>query len=310
MTPHRQKGVALVVVLWGLVLIAIIGAGIASGTRTEATLARNAADNARARALADAGMYRAVLGMIDRRAEQRWRADGTEYELVLGGDRARITVHDEFGKIDLNAAHDAAIRLLLVGLGVGDREADALVDAIADYRDADDLRRLNGAEDGDYRAAGLDYGAKDARFEAVDELRRVLGMTPALYRELAPLVTVYSGRRGINPVTAPKELLLAIPGVDTQRIEAFAADRNADSPGPGAAILQAIPKLAALRFTSITSYATVATIRSVARLENGATFIREAVVRVTSRADSPYLILAWRQGRRRPAIESASPTDP
>lgn len=298
MTVRGQRGVALVVVLWGLVLIAIIGAGIASGSRTEATLARNAADNARARALADAGAYRALLGMIERRTEQRWRADGTEYALEMGGDRARITVQDEFGKIDLNAAPDALVRLLLVGLEVGDEAADALVDAIADFRDTDDLRRLNGAEDRDYRAAGLDHGPKDAPFEAVDELRRVLGMTPALYRKVAPLVTVYSGRRGINPVTAPRELLLAIPGVDTQQIEALTADRNAESAGPGAAILQAIPKLAELRFASTSSYATVATIRSVARLANGGLFIREAVVRATARPGSPYLILAWSQGRR------------
>ena len=85
------------------------------------------------------------------------------------------------------------------------------IDAIADFRDKDDLERLNGAEDSAYSAAGRDYGPKNARFETVDELRRVLGVTPDIYRPLAPLVTVHSGRRGINPVTAPHALLLALP---------------------------------------------------------------------------------------------------
>jgi general secretion pathway protein K len=49
-----------------------------------------------------------------------------------------------------------------------------------------------GAEDSDYAAAGLAWGAKDAPFETVTELEQVLGMRPALFRSLAPYVTVHS----------------------------------------------------------------------------------------------------------------------
>ena len=34
---------------------------------------------------------------------------------------------------------------------------------------------LNGAEDADYEAEGLPYGAKDGPFQSVEELRQVLG---------------------------------------------------------------------------------------------------------------------------------------
>ena len=59
--------------------------------------------------------------------------------------------------------------------------AAALVDAIVDFRDEDDLHCLQGAEDRDYADAGLPRGAKDAAFEAVEELQQVLGMTREIY---------------------------------------------------------------------------------------------------------------------------------
>ena len=65
-------------------------------------------------------------------------------------------------------------------------------------RRKDDLRQLNGAEDPEYDAAGLSYGAKDDRFAVVAELRQVLGMTRDLYDLAAPFLTVYSNRSGVN----------------------------------------------------------------------------------------------------------------
>ncbi len=124
-------------------------------------------------------------------------------------------------------------------------------------------------------------------------------MTPDIYRRLAPLVTVHSGRRGINLVTAPQALLLALPGGDPGQIDDLVAGRMPGAGGTGPAILQAIQKIAGISFSSTTSSATVATLRAEAKLGSGAVYIREAIIRVTGRPASPYLILAWRQGARR-----------
>ena len=95
----------------------------------------------------------------------------------------RIAIRDEGGKIDLNAAPNELLHGLFLsvacagrdgeGVGLDDRQADALVDAIRDFADEDELQRLNGAEDRDYEDAGLPWGAKDAPFRAVEELHRV-----------------------------------------------------------------------------------------------------------------------------------------
>ena len=72
--------------------------------------------------------------------------------------------------------------------------------------------------------------AKDAPFEAVEELQQVLGMTPAVYRWVAPALTVYSGRRGIDPRVAPREALLALQGIGPEEVESFLATRAEGTP--------------------------------------------------------------------------------
>ena len=65
----------------------------------------------------------------------------------------------------------------------------------------------------------------NAPFEAVGELQRVLGMTPALMASIADSLTVYSRQRGINPATASRDVLLALPGITPEQVDAFLAAR-------------------------------------------------------------------------------------
>ncbi len=140
-----RRGVALVVVLWGLVLIAIIAGGVAVGTRTDTTMAFNVAENAKARALAEAGDQRGILELLQREGSA-WQSDGTVYAVSAPGGEIAVALQDELGKIDLNTAPDELMRALFVSAGLDDDAASALADAVADYRDEDDLVRLNGAE--------------------------------------------------------------------------------------------------------------------------------------------------------------------
>ncbi len=85
-----SRGIALVIVLWGLVLLAVIAAAFTTETRTGVTLARNLVENAKARALADAGVYRAILGLLAPDVEQRWFADAPFYTLASDAGEVRI----------------------------------------------------------------------------------------------------------------------------------------------------------------------------------------------------------------------------
>src|SRR3546814_5221709 len=99
----------------------------------------------------------------------------------------RIEVVDESGKVDLNAADVDLLARLFTVVGVNQATAGDIAAAIADWRDADDLTQpQGGAEDPAYASAGLAWGAKDAQFDTVAEVEQVLGMTPAIYAQVAP----------------------------------------------------------------------------------------------------------------------------
>ena len=125
----------------------------------------------------------------------------------FGDGMVRTRVQYEIGKLDLNVGSPLLWRKLLVGTGLTAEAADRLTDAVEDFKDADNLKRPNGAEAADYAAAGLKYGPKNAPFASVAELQQVFGMTPDLYRRLAPYVTVYSGRSFVDTRFAAKGLV-------------------------------------------------------------------------------------------------------
>ncbi|MCZ6722205.1 MAG: type II secretion system protein GspK [Proteobacteria bacterium] len=331
-----RQGLALIAVLWGVTLLAVIATSFTTTTRTETKLALNLIENTKAKALADAGIYRAVLALIeDRRISLRdneafedaalegeddtlvrlefgtareaespdeaespgafLHADATPYRWGFAGAEVVIAVQDEGGKINLNGAEEL-VEALLRSAGLGPGAASDLADAIADFGDEDDLPRAGGAEDADYRAAGFTHGAKDAPFESVDELKLVLGMDDALYGRIAPLVTVYVSQHEVNPETAPAGVLRVLRGEPLAGID---GSETEESPSFMADGFDAAPDLSSFAGGGL---AEVYTIRSEARLEGGAVFVREAVVELTGEAHRrPYWFLAWRQGKRAPA---------
>ena len=290
----RRRGIALVAVLWVLVLLSVMAAGFLRDTSIETQTARNLLEGAEARARADAGVYRAVVGLMDRDPDVRWQSDGRVYPWTFAGGALRISVHDEAGKVDLNHAPDDLIEGLFVALGAEPEHARLLVHAIADFRDADDIARADGAEDADYRAAGLAWEAKDAPFAMVAELEQVLGMTRTLYELAAPYLTVHAGRGGrIDPSKASAVVLSAIPGITDADI-ATLLDTRAAAAEDGAA--QGAAAIVGLRTYVAPSRGRVVTIRAEALGGRGAVFVREAVLRLTPRGARPFEILAWRRG--------------
>ena len=225
---RRQRGVALILVLWLTVMLTVIAGSFAYGMRNEAMAARNTVSWAQARSLADGAIHRTVFELMRPKVSPDvWAADGAVRVWEEDGARIAVRAIDESGKIDLNSAPDALLKgLLMTAGGVDEPTAARLVDAIGDWKDADDLRRPNGAEADDYKAAGSPYLPANAPFETVPELQRVLGMTPALYARLAENLTVQSQQAGINPTYASRATLLALPGATPEVVDTYLAQRR------------------------------------------------------------------------------------
>jgi len=292
-TRDAQSGIALVLALWLTVLLTVLASGFAFSMRTEALAVRNAVSLAQARAIADGAVERTAYELMRPQIADVWKPDGQPHRFIDGEATVTVTAVDEAAKIDMNSAPDPLLKNLLIVIGgLDEATAGNLVDAIADWRDPDDLRRGNGAELPEYRAANLKYGPANAPFETIGESARVLGMTAEIYNRIAPAITVYSHQPGVNPATASRSVLLALPNATADTVDAFIAQRA-----------QALAdKLPVPPFPPAQAFGSgpvqIWRIRAEATLPDGVTFAREAVLRPSPDAQRPLIALAWLEPTR------------
>jgi general secretion pathway protein K len=235
---NGEAGFTLPVALWTLVLVSLFAVAYMATARTSIRIAGNSAVNAEAAALAEAGISAAILDLIEARRTQgrsrRIPPDGRPVSCRLpAGETVEIRIEDEARKLDLNEADEAQLIALLTGLGHSRSEASSIASRIADYRDADGLRRLNGAEAEEYAAAGRADGPANAPFAAVEQLASVLGLPEAVYRQIQRLVTVYSEGAGavftvhssVRPRRGGEASLAAIVALPLKRSRAYEVRR-------------------------------------------------------------------------------------
>jgi general secretion pathway protein K len=292
--PNRfERGIALILVLWVVALLAVIAGSFVYGARSTALVAGNLVSLAKARALADAGVHRGLYELAKPATDaERWKADSRTHLFSLDEAEIQLVMRDESAKIDLNTANDALLKGLLLSAGLDEEQTNQLVDAILDWRDVDELTRPQGAERDRYEAMGLPYIPTNAAFQTVDELQRVIGVTPDLYRKLAGALTVFSKLTGINSALAPRQVLLALPGVTEADVDAYIAQREemldaGQTPPP-------FPLAAGFETGATTQ---VYNLRSIAKASDGTQFVREAVAKVAQDPKRPFIFLLWQEGR-------------
>jgi len=265
------RGFALILVLWVLMFLSIIAVTLIHQTQEDARFERAMVEDAKAEALAEAGVVQAMAALSN--PESDWLADGMAHQIRLGEGVVTVRIYDETGRIDLNLADDAMLVSMLQSTGVALEKAQRLAAAIEDYRDPDDIKRPGGAEAADYAAAKLDHRPKNAPFELPEELAQVMGMTPEILRAVYPLVTVYSPHKEVNLAAASDAVLRALPNMDSRRMEQARLLRDAHVP----------------------SRPPVVTVIATADTAGGGHFIRQATLRRTAAPGRPFEVLSWRR---------------
>jgi general secretion pathway protein K len=245
-----QRGIVLLLVLWILSILMVIAMSFSFITRTDAYSALAFKEGVENKFLAEAGVERGIMELVYRSVNKGQtvtlegmgllKTDGRVYNGQLGDGSYLYRVTDESGKININALTDASgivMKNLLINSGVSTENADVIVDSILDWKDPDDLHRLNGAESDYYLSLPNPYRAKNANFDTVEELLLVRGVTPEiLYGDgekqgmIRHLTTSPETSFGINVNAAPREVLMAIPGMTAALADLVIADRESDDP--------------------------------------------------------------------------------
>ncbi|MFQ5850846.1 MAG: general secretion pathway protein GspK [Candidatus Binatia bacterium] len=244
-----DRGVALVVVLWIFVFLFVVAFDFAASVREESMAAHRYAEQGEGYYLALGGfeerLYRFLVSPKTPRGtsslggtmlQEETVEYGEWYRAALGSGLYRVRVVDEGGKINLNRADERSLRRIFTNLGIEEPKRKVLVDSILDWRDEDDLHRLNGAEDDTYLSLSPPYTAKNGPFDTVEDLLWVRGVTPGLFYGfeeegirgvgLRDIFTVDSRRNRVNLRTASAEVCHALVGLPLEECRKFVEERK------------------------------------------------------------------------------------
>jgi len=243
---------ALVAVLWLITLLTVIAGSHVRNTRGETRLVARHVEQASARAAVNAAAQLAVMQLLASEPPVDLRVDGTVTDWSYAGLPVRIAIRNATGMIDINRAGPEVMQSLLVEIGVDRARQDEIIGALFD---------------------------KHADFISVEEMRYLAGMSPGLFTDIAPFLTVWSGQSSVNLQFAPPLLLRALTGRDIEQ-----------APG-GAAAVQ--------RRGNFHIYVDVPG-------EYGAMAAAEIVVRIGGSAGDAWSVLEWREGMRKPFPDDRS----
>lgn len=230
---RREQGFVLVLTIAVLATLAVAAAYFGARVQTALRLAESTQDLAEAQ-----------IALSDDRAEVLFRLATTPFSRSGLGDlpdvirlddrpyvdgRTVLRLQDDAGLINLNAVPDDFLGRFLGTLGVPVERQPSLVDALGDYTDADNLRRLNGAEAPQYQAIGRPDLPPNRPLISPYELRDVYGwkQEASLWPLRGGVLEFVTVRQvpGLNPNTAPWQVLTALPGV-TKDIAQAIIDRR------------------------------------------------------------------------------------
>jgi len=248
-TYGGERGVALIVVLWIFIFLFVVAFDFSTSAREEAAAAHRFNDETVGYYLAVAGFERGLYDFLSQQVggtapQQDQKSDlyGSWREENVGAGVSRVRLIDEGGKININRVNEDTLRRIFGNLGIDDVRRDILVDSIMDWRDADDLHRVNGAESDYYLGLSPAYTAKNGSLDSVEDLLWIRGMTNALFFgyadekaeqgddrpriALRDIFTVDSPIDRVNLRTASAEVIHALTGIPLEKCRNFVEERK------------------------------------------------------------------------------------
>lgn len=287
MQRRAREGFILVAVLGVLALLAGLVGAVSVLVRSAVDSARIVSDDLSLEGLVQAGIEIAGYQLYGLKLPfDRINAQQVRFDAGL----VTLFVTDESGKIDLNGASPSVLAGAYRAVGLSTLPAAAFAARITDWRDEDDERTNGGAEAPEYEAAGLDYRPQNDAFRSVDELQWLLGLAPAQAAVLAPLMTVHNPDGKVNVLSASREVLLALPGLNPPTVDRILEIREKRTDAGAPDLMPLLP--AQKDFVKLEpgpSYR----VRIEARNRNARVKSVEVVLTPSRRRDALYYVVEW-----------------
>ncbi|MCB2181681.1 MAG: general secretion pathway protein GspK [Desulfobulbaceae bacterium] len=224
---NDEKGFALVVVIVIMLLITFLAAQLILNVRTELQVAFNDKSRAGGLALAHAGINLGLFRLIDKPVEYinedyEMFAEGYQYEVFLKTGYFSYSVVNESGKMDLNKLNEPLLKLFLEYMGLEVEDQDVIIDSLKDWRDSDNLHRVNGAELETYEELTDPYIPRNGEIKDPSEFFLIHGTQSltGLFKA-SDVFTVYNKSGLVNFNSLPPLMLDFLTEGDEEKKEAY-----------------------------------------------------------------------------------------
>ena len=213
---HENGGFALLVVILVMLITSFLASQLIMQVRTDLQIAANIKQRVVGRMLAEGGVNLALFRLIDKPEvdfEEKIGGAvflrGRTYETVLSTGKMEYYAVSESGKMDLNKKTPIdLLKKFLEYHALTEEEVDVVVDSLLDWRDNDDLHRINGAEKDYYEELEKPYIPRNGQIEDPAEFFLLRG-TESLRGKFDPyaVFTVKNGSGKVNINNLSPEML-------------------------------------------------------------------------------------------------------
>jgi general secretion pathway protein K len=202
-TTRPEEGIALIIVMISILVLAVLAGGFASSMKIETTLARNANNETELEWLGRSGVEYARWILAAQAAcatepydglSQIWAGGAVggpcttnsaladvQSTVKMGHGSFTWKIVDLERKYNINTAPEPILQQALVVMGVDPGEFPPIIGSILDWIDPDDTPHTQGTETDYYRGLVPPYEAKNGPIDDISELLLIQGITPEMY---------------------------------------------------------------------------------------------------------------------------------
>jgi general secretion pathway protein K len=202
---NHQRGVALLIVLWTLALLALLGSQVLTTSRQDTEIAHNQLSNSSLEWAADGAVQQAIWHVLDV-SSNHWNADGLVRAIWVGPTSVAVRIDSEADKVNPAIASPALLQALVLEVGADPVAAAGLATSIVQWRLGSGPVARRTATFLRYQRAGLDYAPSGGSMDSIDELGAVIGMTPDLLARLRPHLTLFTDA---DPPITTRDMIVA-----------------------------------------------------------------------------------------------------
>ena len=278
-----RRGMVLVAVLWSISLMSALAMAASVTFRSFAGVMAVERDQVQGEALLTAGLE-TVAGIVHASGDSPLTEVETTVTLGTGAVRARV--NDEGGRIDIGKAPVELLASMLRSVGAPEAAARIVAQRIVERRGPAKASSPDNAGRPSNQAPQM--SSTDQPFADIGQLVSIPGMEPDWIAAIAPLTTVF-GDQTVNPLTAPPDVIAALPGVDAERVAAFLNARRS-SPSDGDQLIRILGP--AQQYLAVKPQR-VASVDLTAALASGYAVRAHAIIVVLPQDGQPYRVLIW-----------------